>query len=112
MEISKKHDITIEKVLRDFQEAIDMAKEQGNPANIIAGAKEQARLVGLLVERREVGSVGDFENLNSMSELLRAVEAEVGPEAASVLAKALNVAKETPETDALLEAEAGSDAVN
>jgi hypothetical protein len=44
--------------------------------------------VGLLRDRTEVGKPGDFEQLESISEVLEKVAQEAGPEAASALSKA------------------------
>ena len=51
----------------------------------------EAKLVGLLVDRREVGSAGDFENLTDVSEILEKVRQEAGLEAASALARAFGL---------------------
>jgi hypothetical protein len=122
MDIKRKADITFEKILSDYQEAMDLAREKGEPANIISAAREQAKLVGLLIDRKEVGSAGDFENMENISEILQAVSDQAGPEAALALSQAFQLIgptvviqqqkapEETPE--ALLDAESPSDAVN
>lgn len=118
MRINRKADITFEKILNDFQHALEMAAEERKPGDMISAAKEQARLVGLLVERKEVGGVGEFDKMDDISEVLEAVAKEAGDDAALALAKAFNLVrvetKNAPAQDAeaLLGAEPGSDAVN
>lgn len=118
MDIKRKADITFEKILTDYQYALDRAKANDEPANIISAAREQAKLVGLLIDRKEVGSAGDFENMENISEILQAVSDQAGPEAALALSQAFKligpavVIQTTAEPEALLDAESPSDAVN
>jgi hypothetical protein len=111
----KKSDISIEKILSDYQLALDMAKQQEKPSEIIAAAREQARLIGLLRERVETGNVGDFDNMTDVGEILRVVEREAGPQAAMALVKAFNlepVQEAEEDTSALEQSEPASDAIN
>jgi len=122
MDIKRKADITFEKILTDYQYAMELAKAKDDPGNIISAANAQAKLVGLLIDRKEVGSAGDFESMESISQILEAVAAQAGPEAALALSQAFQLVgptvviqtqkapEETPE--ALLDAESPSDAVN
>lgn len=123
MDIKRKADITFEKILTDYQEALMMARAKGDPANIISAAREQAKLVGLLIDRKEVGSAGDFENMENISDILKAVADQAGPEAALALSQAFQLmgpavvvqTTKTPdsqESEALLQADSPSDAVN
>lgn len=82
----KRSDITVDKVLTDYQLAIDMAKQQQRPAEIVNAAQAQAKLVGLLRERVETGNVGDFGDTTSIEGILEVVAREAGPEAAMTLA--------------------------
>jgi len=93
-QIMKRSDITVEKILLDYQRALDLAKAQSKPNEMVLAAKEQARLVGLLVERKELGGVGDFENLHNPEDVLAKVALELGPEAAAALGKAFGVETE------------------
>lgn len=120
MDIKRKADITFEKILTDYQEALQLARAKGDPANIISAAREQAKLVGLLIDRKEVGSAGDFENMESIADILQAVADQAGPEAALALSQAFNlmgpavIVTKAPdeESEALIEAKPASDAVN
>ncbi len=122
MDIKRKSEITFEKILTDYQQALEMAKAKDDPGNVIAAAREQAKLVGLLIDRKEVGSAGDFERMESIADILSAVAEQAGPEAALALSQAFNlmgptviVQKPSQEQESevsLLEADPGSDAVN
>lgn len=120
MDIMRKASITFEKILTDYQEALDMARSKESPGEMISAAREQARLVGLLIDRKEVGSAGDFENMENISDILKAVADQAGPEAALALSQAFQligptvIVTKAPEHDseALIEAESPSDAVN
>lgn len=109
----KKADITIEKILADYQLALDMAKAQDKPSEIISAAREQARLMGLLRERIEAGGVGDFDNVTDVGEILDVVEREAGKAAAIALAKAFNISHRfEDDASALEQSEPASDAIN
>ena len=97
--MAKRADITEDKILTDYQFAIDHAKgerdEAGNvispvkPADIIAGATAQAKLVGLLKDRIETRNVDNFGEMDTVEEVLQAVAERAGPEVALALAKAV-----------------------
>lgn len=89
--MAKRSDITIEKILTDYQNALVMAQADGKTGDMIAAATAQAKLVGLLIERKEVGAAGDFSNMESISEVLQAVADQAGPEAALALSKVFNL---------------------
>lgn len=111
----KKADISIEKILTDYQDALDMAKEQGKAGEIVSAATAQAKLVGLLRDRVEAGQVGDFDNIADISTILEMVAKESGQETANALARAFNLTSVAPslETEvALVQAKPASDAVN
>lgn len=122
MKITRRSDISLEKVLNDYQQALEMAKDLKKPGDMVAAAREQARIVGLLVERQEIGRAGDFEKMENISEIIEAVKNDVGEEAAQKLIDVFDLLpKSEPakgasvpdsSTEALLTAEPGSDAVN
>lgn len=111
----KKSDITVDKVLADYQHALDLAKSQGKAADIVNAAQAQAKLVGLLRDKVEVGSVGDFQDVNSVADILEIVGKEIGVEAATVLAAAFGIEMDKADQQSeakLLIADPPSDAVN
>ena len=93
----KRADITEDKILADYEWAIQSAKRQDKPDSVTNAATAQGKLVGLMRERVESGNVGDFENMNTLSEVLEAVQDLVSPEAALELAKAFKIAVAPPE---------------
>lgn len=108
--MARRTEITVEKILEDYQEALDLAKKQEKPGEIVNAATAQAKLVGLMRERVETGGPGDFENMDDISEILAAVSDEVSPEAALALGKALEA---TQEADSSFDdIEAPSDSIN
>lgn len=116
--LMKKGDITIDKVLSDYQYALDLAKGQNKASDMIAAATAQAKLVGLLRERVETGGVGDFGDANSISGMLELVAREAGPEAAMTLAAMFGLEAPKSQTTKAMEeavlfiAESPSDSVN
>lgn len=102
-------DITEEKILSKYEEAYELAKAQGKSADMISASTAQAKLVGLLRDRIEAGGPGDFDNMENVSDILKALEHQAGPEAALALAQALGLttvespaeeSAEAPDTDA------------
>lgn len=109
-DIMRKSDITIEKILNDYQHALDIAKSDGKPDAIVNAATAQAKLVGLMRERQEIGQPGDFESMETVNEVLAAVSRELGATAAKALAVAMGVESEAlPDVEGL---EPPTDAVN
>ena len=84
-------DITEERILTQYQDAYDLAAQQGKSADMISASTAQAKLVGLLRDRIEAGAPGDFDKLENVSDVLAAVEKQAGPEAALMLAKVLGL---------------------
>ncbi len=111
-QVMKRSDITIEKILSDYQHALNLAKAQSKPNEMVVAAKEQARLVGLLVERKELGGVGDFEHLHDPADVLDKVAREIGPEAAAALGKAFGMVEEVPDNPAQLEGPIPGETIN
>src|SRR4029453_5113179 len=91
MALLKKADITVDRILNEYEEARLLAVEQGKPEAMLSASEKKAKLVGLLVDRREVGNAGEFEQLTDISEILEKVRHEAGLEAADALAKAFGL---------------------
>jgi hypothetical protein len=53
--------VTIESICRELDEANVVAKAKGQAAAMVSAATLRAKLSGLLVEKVEVGNVGDFD---------------------------------------------------
>lgn len=121
MDIKRKADITFEKILTDYQDAMVIARGKLDAASMISAATAQAKLVGLLIDRKEVGAAGDFENMESISDILQAVEQQAGAAVALALGQAFGAlplpeAQKAPEptedSEALVDIEPASDAMN
>ena len=97
----KRSDITIEKILGDYQTALEMAKGLEKPGDVTNAATAQAKLVGLLIDRREVGGAGEYDNMASIEAVLTRVAETEGPKAAMAMAQAfgLEFRAETTEPD-------------
>jgi len=114
----KRSDISVDKILTDYQYAVDLAKKQGRADQITMAATAQAKLVGLLRERVETGHVGEFGDMTSIEGILDVVAKEAGPEAAMTLAAMFGLkVPESEETKrmreaALFIADPASDTVN
>ncbi len=111
----KKSDISVEKILADYQRSIDGAGAEGKWGELTAAATAQAKLVGLLRDKVEVGGVGDFQDVNSVADILEIVGKDIGEEAAAVLAAAFGINMEPADKQSenkLLISDPPSDAVN
>ncbi len=93
-EMLKRSDITIEKLLSDAEDARLLALRIDQPSAATGAATLQARLVGLLVDRKESGAPGEFAGLTSPEAVIEAIRLELGEDAARAL-QAL-VAKASP----------------
>lgn len=91
--MAKRADITEDKILTNYEEALVLAKKQEKPDSMVNAATAQAKLVGLLKDRIETKNVDEFENANTVSEILQLVTDRVGPEAALALSRAFGLDK-------------------
>ena len=91
MALIKKADITVDRFLNEYEEARILATQQAKPEAMLSASEKKAKLVGLLVDRREVGNAGEFEQLTDIGEILEKVRQEAGLEAAQALAKAFGL---------------------
>jgi hypothetical protein len=87
----KRADVTVDRILNEYEEARDLAKSQAKPEAMMAASEKKAKLVGLLVERRESGQPGDFDGLQDPAEIIARVANEAGHDAAKALAKAFGI---------------------
>ena len=95
----KRADITEDKILADYQHALDLAKAKDEPNSIVNAATAQAKLVGLLRDRVETGEVGDFNDMSTLEEVLEGVSDLVSPEAAAELARAFGITQAAKRTE-------------
>jgi len=94
--------VTVEKITDQLDEDRAFARRLGQPATAHAATVSKAKLHGLLVDRKEVGTPGGFEALETSEEVLALVGRELGAEAAAALGAALEKREtEPPEVEQL-----------
>lgn len=81
----KRSDITMEKLISDAEEARKLALRIDQPSAATGATTLQAKLVGLLVERKEQGQPGDFAGLSTPEQVMDAIRTELGEGAALAL---------------------------
>ncbi len=91
MALLKKADITVDRILNEYEEARLLAVAQAKPEAMGMLSEKKAKLVGLLIDRRETGNAGDFESLTDIGDILEKVRQEAGLEAAEALARAFQL---------------------
>jgi hypothetical protein len=69
----KDADYSREKILAEIEEARLMALDKGMPGPAWQAAIAKARVLGLIIDRREVGEIGAFDHLTD-EELMKAAE--------------------------------------
>lgn len=94
--------ITIESLLHDLAEDRALARETKQVSAAIAATQLSAKLVGLLIDRKESGQPGDFSDLTSADEILARVRADLGDDMADAITAALAKQADTP-TDGTVE---------
>jgi hypothetical protein len=81
----------VDLILTEYEDARQLAIAQEKPEAMLNASEKKAKLVGLLVDRREVGNAGDFEEITDISRILEKVREDAGAEAAEALAKAFGI---------------------
>lgn len=86
--------ITVDSLVDELDEARVLALASAQPSAAISATVSKAKLVGLMVDRKETGMPGDFAAA-SETQVLERVRAELGDAAAALLAQALQHAEDT-----------------
>lgn len=94
-----KHRITVESLLSELADARLLAMATKQPGAAIQATTVAAKLVGLMVDRKESGAPGDFASLQNTEEILAKVSEELGPELAAALRTVLAKADESSEPE-------------
>lgn len=89
----KRSDITIEKLLNDLVEDRELARSSKQASAAISATQLMAKLVGLLIDRKESGAPGEFGHLTSPEQVREKLAADYGPEVAQLLDAALRAAQ-------------------
>ena len=88
-QIARRSAVTLDTLLDDLEAARERAHELGQPSAAIAATMGKARLLGLLVDRREHGAPGEFAPTLTAAEVLERVREVLGDAAADALDVAL-----------------------
>jgi hypothetical protein len=103
--------VTVESLLRQCEEDRTLARSLGQSGAAIAATQLQAKLVGLLVDRKESGGPGDFSALQTAADVVNRVRADYGDDAANLFAAVLGQADQADLPD-LASVDAASEASN
>lgn len=106
-QMATRNRITVDSLVEELDEARVSAMALDQPSAAITASMSKARLVGLIVDRKEQGAPGDFQKLETEEQVLAAVTQQLGPEAAAALAAALSAAAPAAEPEPPIEVAAG-----
>lgn len=92
--------VTVDSLLEELDEARALALRVDQPSAAIQASTTKAKLVGLMVDRKESGAPGDFSHLGTTEEVLAKARELLGDEAAASLERSLLTAQPTePEAE-------------
>lgn len=85
-----RHDYTVDTILGELDESRQaaLADKQHGPA--VQATTVKAKLLGMIVDRKEVGTPGDFAALDSIQAILALAAKELGQDAAAMLSAIAN----------------------
>lgn len=114
---TKRHEITVDTLLADLEADRGLAHSEGQGSAAVQATMAKARLLGLIVDRKETGKPGEFDSMQTTDDVLTAVRTEFGDKVADALAsefKAQEPAVETKRTRAASKSptNSGSGSVN
>jgi phage terminase small subunit len=98
---AKRHEITVDTLLADLETDRALAHCEGQGSAAVQATMAKARLLGLIVDRKETGKPGEFEGLKTVDDVIAAVRTEFGDKVADALAQELaahETVAETPRT--------------
>lgn len=81
----KRHEVTVDSLVEELDEARDLARRTEQPAAMTAATMGKARITGNIIERKETGAPGDFSSLQTADEIIAKVRSELGEEAAKTV---------------------------
>jgi hypothetical protein len=67
--VARSTKVTVESICRELDEANAVAKAKGQAAAMVSAATLRAKLAGLMVDKVEVGSPGDFEGCDTKTQI-------------------------------------------
>jgi hypothetical protein len=86
---AKRHEITVDTLLADLETDRALAHCEGQGSAAVQATMAKARLLGLIVDRKETGKPGEFEGLQTVDDVITAVRTEFGDKTADALASTL-----------------------
>lgn len=101
--------ITLESLLKDLAEDRALARETKQVSAAIAATQLSAKLVGLLIDRKESGAPGDFSDLTSADEILAKVRSDLGDDFADALSGLLKKPEATANVEQVPELDSDRD---
>lgn len=85
----KRNEITVDSLLTDLETDRALAHCEGQGSAAVQATMAKARLLGLIVDRKETGKPGEFEGLQTADDVIKAVRTEFGDKVADALAQEL-----------------------
>src|SRR5262249_50208359 len=100
---ANRHQITVDSLLADLESDRQLAHREGQSGGAVGATMAKARLLGLVIDRKESGQPGEFANLQSVQEVIAAVRRDLGDDMAAALERILvqseQVRPDLPESD-------------
>jgi Terminase small subunit len=94
--MTQKTEISLASLLSDLAEDRALARSLGQASAAVQATQLAAKLTGHLVDRKETGGPGDFAGLKTAGEILDAIRAVVGDQAAAAIQAALAPSEAMP----------------
>lgn len=82
---TKRHEITVDTLLEDLEADRQLAHKAEQSGGAVTATMSKARLLGLVVDRKESGAPGEFANMQSVQDVVDLVRRELGDQAADAL---------------------------
>lgn len=82
-----RHDYTIDTILNELEDGRQLARATAQPSAAVSASIGKARLLGMIVDRKESGAPGEFAALDTVKAILEAARKELGNEAVIALAR-------------------------
>jgi phage terminase small subunit len=92
-QLARRSAVTLDTLLDELAADRALALQLGEPSTAITATMNKARLLGLLVDRREHRAPGKFAAIKSETQVLDTVRDELGDEVGDILQAALDLQK-------------------
>ena len=83
--MATRQNITVDTLLADLESDRQLAQAEGQASAAVQATMAKARLLGLIIDRKESGHPGDFHALKSIADIVDAVRQQLGTQAAEQL---------------------------